>query len=62
MKRIVRPMLGFKTFDSARCALRGIELMYMINYQERPNARSRRAAPIRSRTVLFLGGLIAPRD
>ena len=30
VKRIVRPMLGFKTFDSARCTLRGIELMYMI--------------------------------
>jgi putative transposase len=23
-------MLGFKTFDSARCALQGIELMHMI--------------------------------
>ena len=30
IKRIVRPMLGFKTFDSARCTLRGIELMHMI--------------------------------
>ena len=30
IKRIVRPMLGFKTFDSARCTLRGVELMHMI--------------------------------
>jgi putative transposase len=30
IKRIVRPMLGFNTFDSARCTLRGIELMHMI--------------------------------
>ena len=30
IKRIVRPMLGFKSFDSARCTLRGIELMHMI--------------------------------
>src|SRR5574339_716606 len=30
VKRIVRPMLGFKTFDSARCTLHGIELMHMI--------------------------------
>ena len=30
IKRLVRPMLGFKTFDSARCTLRGIELMHMI--------------------------------
>ena len=30
IKRIVRPMLGFNTFNSARCTLRGIELMHMI--------------------------------
>jgi putative transposase len=30
IKRIVRPMLGFKTFNSARCTLRGIELMHML--------------------------------
>ena len=30
IKRIIRPMLGFKTFDSARCTLQGIELMHMI--------------------------------
>jgi putative transposase len=30
IKRIVRPMFGFNTFDSARCTLRAIELMRMI--------------------------------
>ena len=30
INRIVRPMLGFKTFNSARRTLRGIELMHMI--------------------------------
>ena len=30
VKRIVRPMLGFKGFHSARTTLRGIELMHMI--------------------------------
>ena len=31
VKRIVRPMLGFKSFRSARRTLAGIELMHMIN-------------------------------
>ena len=30
VKRIVRPMLGFKSFGSARVTLQGIELMHMI--------------------------------
>lgn len=30
VKRIVRPMLGFKSFGSARIRLQGIELMHMI--------------------------------
>jgi putative transposase len=30
IKRIVRPMLGFKSFHSARTTLQGIELMHMI--------------------------------
>ncbi len=30
VKRIIRPMLGFKSFGSARRTLRGIELMHMI--------------------------------
>ena len=31
VKRVVRPMLGFKSFRSARTTLQGIELMHMIN-------------------------------
>ena len=30
VKRIVRPMLGFKSFHSARRTLAGIELMHML--------------------------------
>ena len=30
IKRIVKPMMGFKTFNSARRTLRGIEAMNMI--------------------------------
>ena len=30
IKRVVRPMLGFKSFLSARTTLQGIELMHMI--------------------------------
>jgi len=30
VKRVVRPMLGFKSFASACCTFRGIELMHMI--------------------------------
>lgn len=30
MKRIVRPMLGFKSFWSGRRTLAGIELMHML--------------------------------
>jgi putative transposase len=30
IKRIVRPMLGFKSFRSARITLQGVELMHMI--------------------------------
>jgi putative transposase len=35
IKRIVRPMLGFKTFNSACCTLCGIELMHMIKKRQR---------------------------
>ena len=30
VKRLVRPMLGFKSFRSAQVTLAGIELMHMI--------------------------------
>jgi putative transposase len=31
IKRRIQPMMGFKTFRSARRTLKGIELMHMIN-------------------------------
>ena len=30
MKRVTKPMLGFKSFRTARAVLAGIELMHMI--------------------------------
>jgi putative transposase len=30
MRRITRPILGFKAFEAAQCTLAGIELMHMI--------------------------------
>ena len=30
VKRVTRPMLNFKSFQSAKCALAGIELRHMI--------------------------------
>jgi putative transposase len=30
VKRVTRPMLGFKSFDAAQCTLAGIELMHML--------------------------------
>ena len=30
VKRVTRPMLGFKSFDAAQATLAGIELMHMI--------------------------------
>jgi putative transposase len=34
VKRVTRPMLGFKAFDAAQWALAGIELMYMIKKKQ----------------------------
>src|SRR5207302_5255432 len=34
MKRITRPMLGFKAFDAAQATLVGIELMHMIKKRQ----------------------------
>jgi transposase-like protein len=30
VKRITRPMLGFKSFNAALCTLTGVELMHML--------------------------------
>ena len=34
VKRITRPMLGFKAFDAARDTLVGLELMHMIKKRQ----------------------------
>jgi putative transposase len=34
VKRVIRPMLGFKSFDAAQGTLAGIELMHMIKKQQ----------------------------
>src|SRR6266700_4759849 len=35
VKRVTRPMLGFKSFDAAQSTLAGIELMHMIKKKQR---------------------------
>lgn len=56
VKRIVRPMLGFKSFRSASLTLRGIELMHML--KEAPADRWQQSQSIRCWTILFIGSLI----
>ena len=34
VKRVTRPMLGFKSFDAAQCTLAGVELMHMIKKRQ----------------------------
>ena len=34
VKRITRPMLGFKAFDAAQCTLASVELMHMIKKRQ----------------------------
>ena len=34
VKRITRPMLGFKAFDAAQSTLVGIELMHMVRKRQ----------------------------
>ena len=34
VKRVTRPMLGFKSFEAAQATLIGIELMHMIKKQQ----------------------------
>ena len=34
MKRVTRPMLGFKSFEAAQDTLVGIELMHMIKKRQ----------------------------
>jgi putative transposase len=34
VKRVTRPLLGFKSFDAAQCTLAGVELMHMIKKRQ----------------------------
>jgi transposase-like protein len=34
VKRVTRPMLGFKAFDATQCTLAGVELMRMIKKKQ----------------------------
>ena len=34
IKRVTRPMLGFKSFEAAQCTLTGVELMHMIKKRQ----------------------------
>jgi transposase-like protein len=34
VKRVIRPMLGFKSFDAAQYTLAGIELMHMLKKRQ----------------------------
>ena len=34
IKRVTRPMLGFKSFKAAQCTLAGIELMHMLKKRQ----------------------------
>ena len=45
MKRVVRPMLGFKSFTSAQATLAGIELMPMIRKEQMLSAGAATPAP-----------------
>ena len=56
VKRVTRPMLGFKAFDAGPCTLVGIELMHMIRKGQLAgwNGRGPDAGP----PVLLPGGII----
>jgi transposase-like protein len=45
VKRVVRPMLGFKSFWSARCTLAGIEVMHAIRKGQLATTSNERQTP-----------------
>ena len=54
IKRKVRPMLGFKSFESASTTLMGIELMHMIRKNQMLGAEGLTSAQqFYSQTILF---------
>jgi DDE domain len=56
VKRVTRPMLGFKAFQATQRMLAGIELMHML----RKGQKAGRTRPNSGRTVLLPGSLITP--
>jgi putative transposase len=44
VKRVTRPMLGFKSFDTAQSTLAGVELMHMIKKGQMGARRGKRAS------------------
>src|SRR3989441_5713088 len=61
VKRVTRPMLGFKSFDAAQSTLVGIELMHMIKKTTGGDGSGGRR-PYCRRTVLRSRRLITPPD
>ena len=59
IKRVTRPMLGFKAFEATQAILTGIELMHMIK-KKTDGTRGRRRGAHCGRTVLLAGRLIFP--
>jgi transposase-like protein len=45
IKRIVRPMLGFKTFRCARILIAGIEVMHMIRKGQLADIKDSASSP-----------------
>src|SRR5919197_5050541 len=45
VKRVTRPMLGFKSFDAAQDTLAGIELMHAYNQEKTDGGGGRRREP-----------------
>ena len=45
MKRLTRPMLGFKSFWAARCTIAGIEVMHAIRKGQLMTTRERAQTP-----------------
>ena len=45
VQRVVRPMLGFKSFWSARCTIAGIEVMHAIRKGQQATAERMRQTP-----------------
>jgi putative transposase len=52
VKRIIRPMLGFKSFRCARVILGGIEIMHMIRKEQmRSSNGSSPVCPLRNNSI-----------